>query len=375
MFSKNILNATHEENNSVGLHFSLKNKQGANGSEEDRKLEGYRLFVISISLTLVFVWSWFVHSKHYQRVELWFAIHNWLTISFITEKLCVLTRFNILSNGVVKIGEYASVQHSRRYFLTLNAYIMVALALYSYNVVFKTLFRSPVKGLKWYLHWAGLFSISSLPTYYFMCVHGWVETGYSEQGYFTYTWQFAHYPGKGDVAILLLFCYILPVFVALVLMGAVTIELLRRDEFVLFSKQKKPFSVSIEDRMFIAVSLYASFSFLIVNTPFIHATFENCVEPSKFNRSTAAIVEILSFCSLYMNPCFVLMLYGYYWFTHQHRFVDPKIERDLADNKTTNSCCEATMNGFLRVNSEDSVNKAPQVQEEACASEKIKLKK
>ncbi|GFU79852.1 uncharacterized protein TNCV_3423321 [Trichonephila clavipes] len=360
MFPKNILNATDEENHSVVLHLSLKNKQGGNGSDEDRKLEGYRLFVISISFTLVFVWSWFVHSKHYQRVELWFAIHNWLTISFITEKLCVLTRFNILSNGVVKIGEYGSVQHSRRYFLTLNAYLVVVLALYSYNVVFKNLFKSPVKGLKWYLHWAGLFIISSLPTFYFMCVHGWVETDYSEEGYFTHTWQFAHYPGAGDIAILLPFCYILPALLVVFLMGLVIYELLRREEFNLFGKQKKP-TLSIEDRMFIAVSLYASFSFCIAITPFIQTTFDNCIEPSTFVRNTAEMAEIISFCNLYLNPCFVLVLYGYYWFTHQHRFVDPKIERALADKKVTNSCCEATINGFFRGSSEESGNKSPHV--------------
>ncbi|GFY38997.1 uncharacterized protein TNIN_495031 [Trichonephila inaurata madagascariensis] len=356
MFLKDLLNTSAEaiehrraEGIPDFLYVYLKYERGYYTPQDDRLLERLRFIFMTTLFTLLSVWSWIVYYNHYKRNSLWKCLFYWLIFGFITEKFCLLSRFGDLTFLPPEIQ--GLVKHFRRYFLTLNAYLVVTLALYSYNLIFKSSFKSPVKFLRWDIYQTGLFTISAIPTFYFMYVpliYGWIETDSFDQGYFTYTWQFAHYPGERDMTVLLLCCYILPACLAIFILGIVAIELLRRKEFFPFYKHKETSSLSIMDHISIAVSFYACFAFVIASIPFIVQETIRCyINPSIIDKNRAATIEIVSFCNLYTNPCFALILFAYYWFKHDQQYVDHRSENSLAEDKIINISYEEALSGLL----------------------------
>ncbi|GFS79089.1 uncharacterized protein NPIL_166941 [Nephila pilipes] len=339
MYTKDILNASVEavkdslgENSSKLHNVTIKFKETDFGSDNDLYIQGWPICVISIAFMSAYFWAIDAHIKYSTIREPWYCIYYLLVVSYMNEIFCLPTRLKFIFPYLLcKDGALWWVKHGRRYILTLYAYALVSLAIYSYNLVFKTLFKSPFSRMQWYVILVGLCIISSLPTLYFLGVYGWTES-HCGKGFFTYTWQFVDYPGQFNMTILLLANYIVPACLITFLLGRVGIELLRRRELFLF-KEPKMYSLCLGDRKCIAMAFCTCFAFVIASIPFIiHETVRMYVNPNLTN--SAEIIEIISFSNLYMDPCFVLVLqYGHYWIWSRASSRDLKREWVLHGNK------------------------------------------
>ncbi|GFT10148.1 uncharacterized protein NPIL_149161 [Nephila pilipes] len=314
MSLKDILNASTEavgnslgEKNSSHFVISLDRNEISDGSYSYREI-GLGLFTGgSIYFIVAYLWAYFELSRYSKRLDSWYCICHWMIVSVLNEAYLIPTMLNFLIRILCKNG-VMWVTLGRRYGLTLYAYTLVSLAAYSYNIVFKTLFRSPLPREQWYKLLVGLYVISSVPTLYFLCADDFTETPDCGKGYFPFTWQFSHYPGQFNVILLIWYCYVVPQTLMLFFLGSVVIVLVRRNELFVFDEYKRH-SLCIGDRKLIAIACWTCFGFSITSSPFImQEALKAYTNQNLVDTDVASITEIISFCNLYLDPCFVLVL-------------------------------------------------------------------
>ncbi|GFV20968.1 uncharacterized protein TNCV_2280121 [Trichonephila clavipes] len=146
--------------------------------------------------------------------------------------------------------------------------IKVSMALFSYNAVFKTFFKTPLSRLQWCLFFAGLYIMSSFSTLYCAYVYGWVESYDCDMVCYVLTWMFSRYPDQRDIMILLLWNHIIPASLNFFLISKVRKELVRRNELDLFDPQKT-YSLCLGDRKLIALSKFLCIYYAIASSPLI----------------------------------------------------------------------------------------------------------
>ncbi|GFQ81185.1 uncharacterized protein TNCT_491791 [Trichonephila clavata] len=334
MLAIDILNASVEaleesledsldKNNSNHMYVPLKRKKIDHDSEDDSVFRGWTLCLISVASVLIYVTSLNLLSKDSKKHQSWFCTFHWLLVSSLNGLLYVPTRLSLLAFVVMKHAEFAWWKHFRRYFLTLYAYVLVTLALYSYNLVFRTFYKSTLPRNKLCRILLGLYTISSFPSLYFLYVYGWNESDRSGLGYLTFTWQFAHYPGQHNISILLLCNYIIPICLIMFLFGRICFELLRRKSFFVFADHST-YPLSVCDRKFIAMSFCSCVAFVIANVPFvIQEIIIYYINPNLIDIGTAALLEMISISNVYMDSCFYLMFeFAHYWIKYRIRCGD-----------------------------------------------------
>ncbi|GFU38927.1 uncharacterized protein NPIL_430761 [Nephila pilipes] len=361
----NILNASVEavgsnliENCSNILDVSLKRNETDHSPNFYRSIGLSLLSNFSLLFVFVYLWSYVELAKCSKKRESWYCIYHWLLVSFLNVMFGILTVLNLMYYVCCKNGELWKVKLGRRYLLTLHAYTLVALALYTYNLVFKTFFRYPLSRMQWYMILVGLYFISSFTTLYFTCVYGWAENLDSGLGYLTYTWQFAQYPGTYNMTVLLMCNYIVPACIVIFLLGRVGIELMKRQEFFIFNEQKT-YSLCIGDRKCIAIAFCTCLGFVVTSIPFIiHEIVRIFRNPNLIDQNGAECLEIMSIFNLYLDPCFVLM------FEFRHSLIRYKagnLESKWAwdDNEVVTGSHEQASIEFVKGESEENRNDSP----------------
>ncbi|GFR04774.1 uncharacterized protein TNCT_28941 [Trichonephila clavata] len=205
-------------------------------------------------------------NRYSNRNESWYCIFHWLLVSFVSLLFFLPTPYSILSYFVSSEDKYGWPKHCYRYLLTLYAYVLVSMALFSYNAVFKTF--STLSRLQWCMCFAGLYIMSSFSTLYCTYVYGWVESYDCDMICYALTWMFSRYPDQSDIMILLMWNHVIPASLNLFLILKVRKELLRRNELDLFDKEKT-YSLCLGDRKLIALSKVLCIYYAIASTPLI----------------------------------------------------------------------------------------------------------
>ncbi|GFU38958.1 uncharacterized protein NPIL_430891 [Nephila pilipes] len=262
----------------------------------------------SLWFTFIYLWACMELFKYFKRSESWYCIYHWLVVSFLSQTFCVTIRINHAFYPMLKEEQFLYLKHGRRYLLTLYAYVLVTLALYSYNLVFKTFLKSSLSRLQWCKILVGLYIFCSFPTIYFVCVYGWIDVPTSGMGYLPNSWNFAHYPGEHNMTFLLLSHYIIPMCLTIFLLGKVSIELARRKEFYLFD-ETKAYSLCVGDRKLIAISYFTCITFVITSVPLIvQETIRSYVNPNYFHKDTIGIIDIYSGFNVYIDSIIIMIL-------------------------------------------------------------------
>ncbi|GFY73386.1 uncharacterized protein TNIN_405941 [Trichonephila inaurata madagascariensis] len=207
-------------------------------------------------------------NRYSKRNESWYCIFHWLLVSFASLLFFLPTPYSILSYLVSNEDKYGWPKHCFRYLLTLYAYVLVSMALFSYNAVFKTLFKTPLSRLQWCMFFAVLYIMSSFSTLYCAYVYGWIESYDCDMVCYVLTWMFSRYPDQRDIMILLLWNHIIPASFNFYLISKVRKELLRRNELDLFVPAKT-YSLCLGDRKLIALSKFLCIYYAIASTPLI----------------------------------------------------------------------------------------------------------
>ncbi|GFS58083.1 uncharacterized protein TNIN_461101 [Trichonephila inaurata madagascariensis] len=384
MLTIDILNASVEaleesledsldKNVSNLMYVPLKRKKIDHDPEDDCVFRGWTLCIISAASVLIYITAINLLSKYSKRHESWYCTYHWLLVSSLNGLLYIPTRLSLISFVVTKHGEFAWWKHFRRYFLTLYAYVLVTLALYSYNLVFRTFFKSPLSRKKFCMVLLGLYAISSFPTLYFLHIYGWNESDRSGLGYLTFTWQFAHYPGQHNILVLLLCNYIIPICLIMFLLGRICFELFKRKSFFVFV-DPSTYPLTVYDRKFIAISFCSCVAFVIVNVPFvIQEIIIYYINPDLIDIGTAALLEMISISNVYMDSCFYLMFeLGHYWIKYKIRCGDfDKWLWDGKDNKKCTCGYEPVSVEMIKGDLTKVIDNTPHLNEQTSDKEKI----
>ncbi|GFW87316.1 uncharacterized protein TNCV_4515011 [Trichonephila clavipes] len=214
---------------------------------------------------IFYTWGWQELFKYSKKNDSWNCLFHWLLVSFMNFLFIIPNEHSVLSHLVGPENMIGWPIHCMRYFRTLYAYVLVWVALYSYNLVFKTFktFTTPLSRLQWCMVLAGLYIISSFPTLYCMYVYGWAEKYEKDEVYYMFTWMFSRNPEPRHMIILIIWNHIIPAGLIRFFLEMVKIELTSRNELELFEKRKN-YSLCLGDRkcvrLLLCVCSYYSFS-------------------------------------------------------------------------------------------------------------------
>ncbi|GFS49047.1 uncharacterized protein NPIL_240401 [Nephila pilipes] len=276
----------------------------------DRNLcNDWFLFYITVFSAFGHAIAILVHSNtSYRRSETWYCMVHFLIVGLSNGFLPMLSKINM--ECYISFGEEAfqPMKYFRTFFLSLHTYVLVVLALHSYNLIFKTLMPTPAPRSRLYAIMVCLYTISSLPSLLLYVSQRYYNSGEQSPGipYYIYTWQFTYYPGAINIGILLALNYIIPIYLMYIFFRKVCLELWATpdpDEY-----DGPIYELSESDRRFISMSYTVCLSFVSTNVPFIiHELMVLFLKPTHINATAASFVELLSVSDVCMYPFLYLM--------------------------------------------------------------------
>ncbi|GFY43821.1 uncharacterized protein TNIN_80161 [Trichonephila inaurata madagascariensis] len=274
---------------------------------------------VSYSITLSYLalhfLRWIFFNKYSRRMELGYSIFFWPFVDFLS-CFFFLHHLTVVSDQYDRKDTYGWPEQSKQYLLTLYSYTLVLLALFCYNVVFKTFFKIPISRSKWCITFAVLCITSSFSILYGVFIHCWSE---SDEDSIMNTYRRIEFvallsPEPREIIIFLLWNHIIPGCLISFLTGRVIIELVKRNEWDLLDKDK-PHSMSYEDRKYIMLSLSVGVFYVITNNLFILQTTAQLLTDSE--AIDYYIPDCFEFCPFVILPVDYLLTAFYFCFANE----------------------------------------------------------
>ncbi|GFR04772.1 uncharacterized protein TNCT_28931 [Trichonephila clavata] len=271
MLAERTLNSSVEANNSCVVNYTVSPLHVCQQAIKKTYFipecyGGFVILIVFLVYLVVYVLGFRRLFKYSNKDESWYCVFHWLLVSCLSLLFFLPAEYSIVSHFVSNEDKYGWPKHCYRYLLTLYAYMLVSMALFSYNVVSKTF--SPLYRLQWCMCFAGLYIMSSFSTFYCAHVYGWVENYDCDMICYASTWMFSRYPDQRDIMILLMWNHIIPAALIDHLLRRVKKELSRRNEFDLFNKEKT-YSMCLGDCKLIALSSAAGYHYAATSMPLI----------------------------------------------------------------------------------------------------------
>ncbi|GFV20959.1 uncharacterized protein TNCV_2280031 [Trichonephila clavipes] len=312
MLGEETLNASVEANNSCAVNHTVSPFHVCQKASQRMYFvpERYDTFVLSIVFLvylLVYALGFRRLFKYSNKDDSWYLIFHWLFVSCLSLLFFLPTHYSIVSFFVKKEDGYGWPKHSSRYLLTLYAYMLVAMTIFSYNAVFKK-FKTPLSRLQRCMFFVGLYIISSFSTRYCARVYGWVESYECDMICYASTWMFSRYPDQHVIMILMIWNHMIPASLIIPLLRKVKNELVRRNELDLFNREKN-YSLSLGDRKLIALSFFACYHYATTSIPLIYREIVKLLTKSKaVDNLIPNVYEIIPFHFILLESFFFIQL-------------------------------------------------------------------
>ncbi|GFY73387.1 uncharacterized protein TNIN_405951 [Trichonephila inaurata madagascariensis] len=313
MLEEETLNASVEANNSCAVNHTISPYHVCQKASQRMYFapERYDVFVMWIVFLVYFV----LYALGFRRLfkysnkdDSWYLIFHWLFVSCLSLLFFLPTDYSIVFFFVKKEDRYGWPKHFSRYLLTLYAYVLVSMALFSYNAVFKTFFRTPLSCLQRCMFFVGLYIMSSFSTRYCIQVYGWVESYDCDMICYASTWMFSRYPDQSVILALIVWNHLTPAILIIPLLREVKKELLRRNEFDLFNREKN-YSLCLGDRKIIALSYFACQYYAASSMPLVFREIAKSITKSKaIDNIIPYIFEVLPFHFILLESFFFIQL-------------------------------------------------------------------